>query len=55
MGKKVVLVPNILKEMDSVFALKESSGHAVYHCVSPALDKPILMKMEKKELAEPAS
>jgi len=37
MGKEVVLVSNILKEVNLVFALEESSGNAMHYCVSPAL------------------
>lgn len=41
MGKEIVLVSDILKEMDLVFALEESSGDAVHYRVSPALKEPI--------------
>lgn len=37
MGKEVVLVSNVLKEVNLVFALEESSGNAMHYCVSPAL------------------
>lgn len=40
-GKEIVLVSDILKEVNLFFALKETSGNGMYYGVSPALDKRI--------------
>ena len=40
MGKEIVLVSDILKEVDLVFALEKSSRNAVYYGISPALNNP---------------
>ena len=41
MGKEVVLISNILKEVDFVFALEEPSGDAMDYGVSPALKSTV--------------
>jgi hypothetical protein len=49
MGEEVVLVANILKEVNLVFALEESSGNAMHYCVSPALNKSFSVTQKRRE------
>jgi len=37
--KVIVLISDILKEVDLVFALEESGGNAMYYGISPALKR----------------
>lgn len=41
MSEVIVLVSDILKEVNLVFALEEPSGNAMYHGVSPALERMV--------------
>lgn len=43
MGKEVVLVSNVLKEVNLVFSLEQSSGNAMYYSISPALNGFVLV------------
>ena len=52
MRKEVVLISNILEEVNLILALEESSGNAVYYCVSPTLEKPALAILESRRWVE---
>jgi len=43
-GKVIVLVSDVLKEVNLFFSLKETSGNSMHHGVSPALNKLISAK-----------
>ena len=49
MGKEVVLVSNVLKEVNLVFSLEQSSGNAMYYSISPALNGFVLVTAISRE------
>jgi hypothetical protein len=47
-GKVIVLVSDIFKEVDLLFVLEETSSNGMHYGVSPALKKPISVKPKSK-------
>jgi len=48
MSEGIVLIPDILEEVDLVFALEDSGGNAMHYGISPALKRRFLAPPEPR-------